>query len=89
MRLPATVKWVGIGPYAAIGTNAAVGVVVGIGGLIGHLPSGIDWDLLAVGAAGGVPGAYFGSRLTGRLDEHTLLRAMTAILVISGVALLV
>jgi hypothetical protein len=27
--------------------------------------------------------------LTGRLDEHTLLRAMTAILVISGVALLV
>jgi uncharacterized protein len=89
MRLPAMVKWVGVGPYAAIGTNAAVGVVVGIGGLVGHLPSGIDWDLLAIGAAGGVPGAYLGSKLTGRLDEHTLLRAMAAILVISGLALLV
>jgi uncharacterized membrane protein YfcA len=89
MRLPAMVKWVGIGPYAAIGTNAAVGVVVGVGGLVGHLPSGIDWDLLAVGAAGGVPGAYLGSKLTGRLDERTLLRAMAAILVVSGLALLV
>ena len=89
MRLPAMVKWVGIGPYAAVGTNAAVGVVVGIGGLVGHLPSGIDWDLLAVGAAGGVPGAYLGAQLTGRLDEHLLLRAMAAILVISGLALLV
>jgi uncharacterized protein len=89
MRLPAMVKWVGVGPYAAVGTNAAVGVVVGIGGLVGHLPSGIDWDLLAVGAAGGVPGAYLGSKLTGRLDERTLLRAMAAILVVSGLALLV
>ena len=55
LRLPAMVKWVGVGPYAAVGTNAAVGVVVGIGGLIGHLPSGIDWDLFAVGCAGAVP----------------------------------
>jgi uncharacterized membrane protein YfcA len=89
MRLPAMVKWVGIGPYAAIGTNAAVGVVVGIGGLVGHLPSGVDWDLLAAGTAGAIPGALVGSRLTGHLDERTLLRAMTLVLLVSGVALLV
>jgi uncharacterized protein len=89
LRLPAMVKYVGIGPYAAIGTNAAVGVVVGIGGLVGHLPSGIDWDLFAVGCAGGVPGAWLGSRLTGRLDERALLRAMTVVLVITGLAMLV
>lgn len=89
LRLPAMVRWVGIGPYAAVGTNAAVGVVVGIGGLVGHLPSGIDWDLLAVGAAGAVPGAYLGARLTGRLDEHQLLRAITAILVVTGLAMAV
>jgi uncharacterized protein len=88
MRLPAMVRWVGVGPYAAVGTNAAVGVVVGLGGLIGHLPSGVDWDLLAVGCAGGIPGAYLGARLTGRLDEHALLRAMAAILVLSGLAML-
>jgi uncharacterized membrane protein YfcA len=89
MRLPAMVKYVGVSPFAAVGTNAAVGVVVGLGGLVGHLPSGIDWDLLAAGCAGGVPGAYLGAHLTGRLDERALLKACAAILVVSGVAVLI
>ena len=88
MRLPAMVRWVGVSPYAAVGTNAAVGVVVGIGGLLGHLPSGVDWDLFAVGAAASIPGAVVGSRLTGRLDERGLLRAIAVVLVISGLAML-
>lgn len=89
MRLPAMVRWAGVGPYGAVGTNAAVGFIVGIGGLIGHLPSGIDWTLLAVGAAGAMPAAYLGARFTGRLDEHQLLRVMAAVLVVSGSAMLV
>jgi uncharacterized membrane protein YfcA len=89
LRLPAMVKYAGITPYAAIGTNAAVGVVVGLGGLIGHLPSGIDWDLFAAGCAGGVPGAYLGAHLTGRLDEHALLTACAIVLAVSGIAVLV
>jgi uncharacterized protein len=89
MRLPAMVKWVGLTPYAAVGTNAAIGVIVGVGGLVGHLPSGVDWELLAVGAAGGVPGALLGAQLTGRLPEARLMQAMVIVLVISGVALVV
>lgn len=89
LRLPAMVRWVGVGPYAAVGTNAAVGAIVGIGGLLGHLPSGIDWDLFAVGAAAAVPGAYVGSRLTGRLDESALLRAIALVLLVSGLAMLI
>jgi uncharacterized protein len=89
MRLPAMVKYVGMSPYAAVGTNAAVGVIVGLGGLVGHLPSGVDWDVLAVGAAGGVPGALLGARLTGRLPEHRLMLAMAAILVVTGAAMIV
>jgi uncharacterized membrane protein YfcA len=89
LRLPALIKYSGVSPYAAVGTNAAVGVVVGIGGLVGHLPSGIDWSILAVGAAGAMPAAYLGARFTGRLDEHQLLRAITAILLISGSAMAV
>jgi uncharacterized protein len=89
LRLPAMVKWAGVGPYAAVGTNAAVGVIVGIGGLLGHLPSGIDWDILAVGAAAAMPAAYLGARFTGRLDERQLIRAMAAVLVISGSAMAV
>jgi uncharacterized protein len=87
LRLPAMVRWAGVGPYAAVGTNAAVGAVVGVGGLIGHLPSGVDWGILAVGAAGAMPAAYLGSHFTGRLDEHQLIRAMAAVLVVSGTAM--
>ena len=89
LRLPAMVRWVSVGPYAAVGTNAAVGMAVAIGGLLGHLPSGVDWDLLAAGAPAAVLGAYVGSRLTGRLEEDALLRAIAGILIVSGLALLV
>jgi uncharacterized protein len=84
LRLPALIKYSGVSPYAAVGTNAAVGVVVGVGGLVGHLPSGIDWSILAVGAAAAMPAAYLGARFTGRLNEAQLLTAIAAILVISG-----
>src|SRR5438128_11710774 len=89
LRLPAVVRWVGVGPYEAVGTNAAVGAIVGVGGLLGHLPSGVDWDLFAVGAAAAIPGAYVGSHLTGLLDESALLRACAAVLVVSGLSMLV
>jgi uncharacterized protein len=87
LRLPAMVKWAGVGPYGAVGTNAAVGVVVGIGGLLGHLPSGVDWEILGVGAAAAMPAAYLGARFTGRLDERHLIQAMAVVLVISAAAM--
>jgi uncharacterized membrane protein YfcA len=64
-------------------------MVVGVGGLLGHLPGGVDWDVLAVGAAAAMPAAYLGASFTGRLDEHQLLRAIAAVLVVSGLAMLV
>ena len=87
LRLPAMVRWLGTTPRAAVGTNAATGVVVGIGGLIGHLNGGIDWNLLAAGCAGAVPGAYFGAQLTGRLDDEALLRVVALVLVLAGLSL--
>jgi uncharacterized membrane protein YfcA len=89
MRLPALVRFAAVSPQMAVGVNAAVGAVVGVGGLLGHLPSGIDWSLFAVGSAGGVPGAYLGAKLTGRLDEQRLLHAMALVLLVSGLAMLV
>jgi uncharacterized protein len=89
LRLPAMVRWVRVSPYAAVGTNAAVGVAVAIGGVLGHLPTGIDWWVFAVGAAASIPGAYVGSTLTGRLDEKALLGAIAAILVVAGLSMLV
>lgn len=61
--------------------------MVGVGGLIGHLPSGIDWGILVVGASAAMPAAYLGSRFTGRLDERQLIHAMAIVLVITGTAM--
>ena len=89
LRLPALLRYVGEEPARAIGTNLVVGVAVGVAGVAGHLPGGVDWTLLALGAGASVPGALLGARLTGRLDERQLLRAVGAILVVAGGAALV
>jgi uncharacterized membrane protein YfcA len=88
LRMPALLRYVGELPARAVGTNLAVGVCVGAAGVIGHTPEGVDWDLLAIGAAASVPGALIGARLTGRLSERQLLQAIGAVLVVTGCATL-
>jgi uncharacterized membrane protein YfcA len=44
----------------------------------------IDWVAFAIGAAASVPGALLGARLTGRLDERQLLRAIGIVLLFAG-----
>jgi uncharacterized membrane protein YfcA len=87
LRMPALLRYVGETPQRAVGTNLTVGVCVGVAGVIGHTPDGVDWDLLAIGSAASVPGALLGARLTGRLSERQLLRAIGAILVVAGAAM--
>lgn len=89
LRMPALLRWVGGSAQQAVGTNLSVGVCVGIAGVLGHSPSGVDWDLLALGSAASVPGALLGAQLTGRLSEAALLRAIGAMLVVAGGAMLV
>jgi uncharacterized protein len=84
LRVPALIRWVGEEPARAVGTNLVVGVAVGAAGLLGHLPGGVDWTLLAVGGVTSIPGALLGSRYTGRLSASALLRAIGVILLISG-----
>lgn len=84
LRMPAMIRWLGEPPARAIGTNLAVGFWVGIAGVAGHAPGGVDWGLLGIGAAASIPGALLGARLTGRLSEQALLRAVGCILVVAG-----
>ena len=84
LRMPAMIRWLGEPPARAIGTNLAVGFWVGIAGVVGHAPGGVDWGLLGIGAAASIPGALLGARLTGRLSEQALLRAVGCILVVAG-----
>lgn len=86
LRMPALLRYVGERPALAVGTNVTVGVVVGAAGVVGHAPSGVDWDLLGLGAAASIPGALLGARLTGRLSEAALLRAVALVLLVAGCA---
>ena len=89
LRMPALLRWVGEVPAQAVGTNVAVGFLVGLAGVIGHVPGGVDWDVLAVGSAASVPGALLGARFTGRLSTPQLMRAIGGVLVIAGISILV
>lgn len=83
LRMPALLRIVGEAPARAVGTNVTVGFCVGIAGALAHLPAAApDWTLLAIGAAASVPGAVLGARLTGRLSEPQLVRAIAAILLV-------
>jgi uncharacterized membrane protein YfcA len=84
LRVPALIRWVGEEPARAIGTNLVVGIAVGAAGLAGHVPTGVDWTLLGVGAGASIPGALLGARYTGRLTPAALLRAIGVILLVSG-----
>jgi uncharacterized membrane protein YfcA len=88
LRLPALLRFVGADAFRAVGTNAAVGFFLGVAGVFGHLPGGVDWTLLGIGAATSAPGAILGARLTGRLDERQLLDSVGLVLLVAGAALI-
>jgi hypothetical protein len=88
LRIGALLRFVGADPFRAVGTNVAVGFCLGVAGVLGHLAGGVDWTLLAVGAAASVPGSLLGARLTGRLSERQLLRAVGVILLVAGGAMI-
>ena len=86
LRMPALLRIVGEAPARAVGTNVTVGMCVGVAGALGHLPSTApDWTVAAVGSAASVPGALLGARLTGRLSEEHLVRAIGVVLLIAAV----
>jgi uncharacterized membrane protein YfcA len=89
LRIGALLRFVGADAFRAVGTNVAVGFCLGVAGVFGHLSGGVDWTLLAVGAAASVPGAILGARLTGRLDQGQLLRAVGIVLLVAGTSLIV
>lgn len=88
LRIGALIRLIGGDTFRSVGTNVSVGFCLGVAGVFGHLPGGVDWRLLAIGATASVPGALVGARLTGRLDERQLLRAVGMVLLVAGVAML-
>jgi len=85
LRMPALLRWVGEGPRKAVGTNVTVGVLVGVAGALAHLPNAApDLDVIVVGGLASIPGALLGSRLTGRLSDAQLVRAIGVVLLVAA-----
>jgi uncharacterized membrane protein YfcA len=83
LRMPALLRAVGLDARRAVGTNLIVGSFLGVAGFAAHaFRLEVEWDLLAAGLVGALPGAWLGARVTGRISELQLRRAI-------GVALLV
>jgi uncharacterized protein len=85
LRMPALVRGVGLGVKRAAGTNLVVGFLLGVAGFAAHAGAvGIDWETLAAGLAGALPGGWLGAKATGRFDERALRLALGAVLVVVG-----
>jgi uncharacterized membrane protein YfcA len=82
LRMPALLRAVGLPAARAVGTNLVVGFFLGVAGFAAHAARlDVEWGLLAAGLVGALPGAWLGARVTGRVSEQALRRAI-------GVALL-
>jgi hypothetical protein len=90
LRMPALLGRVGLPAARAVGTNLVVGFFLGVAGFAGHAAQlEVDWPVLCVSIAAAVPGTLLGARLTGRMSERTLKRAIGAALVAVGLAIAV
>jgi uncharacterized membrane protein YfcA len=87
LRMPALLRAVGLPAARAVGTNLVVGFFLGLAGFAAHAARlDVEWGLLAAGLAGALPGAWFGARVTGRVSEEALRRAIgVALFVIAAV----
>ena len=86
LRMPALVRSVGLGVRRAAGTNLVVGFFLGVAGFATHaVATGVEWELLAAGLAGALPGAWLGAHLTGVVPENLLRVALGLALVLVGV----
>jgi uncharacterized membrane protein YfcA len=86
LRMPALVRSVGMDVRRAAGTNLVVGFMLGVAGFATHAAGlDVDWDLLAAGLAGAIPGAWIGAKYTGVLSENALRVSLAVVLAAIGV----
>lgn len=77
LRMPALLRGVGLAARRAVGTNLVVGFALGLAGFAAHaFRLEVEWGVLLAGVAGALPGAWLGARLTGRISERALRRAI-------------
>jgi uncharacterized protein len=87
LRMPALLRGVGLTAHRAVGTNLVIGFALGLVAFATHALLGqVEWDILAAGVAGALPGGWLGARVTGRISENTIRLALGVALLVIAVA---
>ncbi len=89
IAVPALVYVVGIPLSTAISTSLVMGAITPIAALVPRIRSaGVDWSVMLVLAAAGIPASFLGT-FTGRLlPNHVVLLTFAALMILAGVQML-
>ena len=88
IAVPALVYGVGMSPAEAIPTSLLVVGISSLAALVPRLREGINWPVVLIVGAAGIPAAWAGTALGRLLDPNILMLAFAAIMVIAGIRML-
>ncbi|MGO4492020.1 sulfite exporter TauE/SafE family protein, partial [Arthrobacter sp. 2YAF22_2] len=88
IAVPALVYGMGLSPAAAIPTSLLVVGLSSLAALIPRLRQGINWPVVLIVGAAGIPAAWGGTAVGRLLDPTILMLAFAAIMVAAGVRML-
>lgn len=88
IAVPALVYGVGMSPAQAIPTSLVVVGVSSLAALIPRFRDGINWPVVLLVGAAGIPAAWGGTAIGRLLDPNILMLAFAALMVIAGIRML-
>ncbi|HEY8754326.1 MAG TPA: sulfite exporter TauE/SafE family protein [Arthrobacter sp.] len=88
IAVPALVYGVGMSPAEAIPTSLLVVGISSLAALIPRLREGINWPVVLIVGAAGIPAAWGGAAVGRLLDPNVLMLAFAVIMVIAGIRML-
>ena len=88
IAVPALVYGVGMSPAEAIPTSLLVVGISSLAALIPRLREGINWPVVLIVGAAGIPAAWAGTAVGRLLDPNILMLAFAVIMVIAGIRML-
>ncbi|MEV7646180.1 sulfite exporter TauE/SafE family protein [Arthrobacter sp. NPDC089319] len=88
IAVPALVYGVGMSPAQAIPTSLLVVGVSSLAALLPRIREGLNWPVIALVGAAGIPAAWGGAAVGRVLDPNVLMLAFSAIMVLAGIRML-
>ncbi|MFT4471746.1 sulfite exporter TauE/SafE family protein [Arthrobacter sulfonylureivorans] len=88
IAVPALVYGVGVGPAQAVPTSLLVVGASSLAALLPRVREGLNWPVIAVVGAAGIPAAWAGAAVGRLLDPNILMLAFAVIMVLAGIRML-